>query len=73
MSVYRKALKLSASERHVRSLGEITNLTSIDAQRLQGTVHDAVFFLFSRSFLLLDYPTLSSLTCDPNNIVLFFP
>ena len=36
MAVYRKSLKLSASERRMRSLGEITNLSSIDAQRLQG-------------------------------------
>jgi hypothetical protein len=34
--VYRKALMLSSSERQTRSLGEITNLMSIDAQRLQG-------------------------------------
>jgi hypothetical protein len=35
VAVYKKALDLSAGERHVRSLGEITNLMSIDAQRLQ--------------------------------------
>ena len=35
LSVYRKALRLSASERQTKSLGEITNLMSIDAQRLQ--------------------------------------
>lgn len=33
--VYRKALLLSASERQQRTLGEITNLMSIDSQRLQ--------------------------------------
>lgn len=37
MAVYRKALVLSAGERQTRTLGEITNLMSIDAQRLQGT------------------------------------
>jgi len=36
MAVYRKAMVLSASERQTRTLGEITNLPSIDAQRLQG-------------------------------------
>jgi hypothetical protein len=35
VAMYKKALVLSAGERHVRSLGEITNLMSIDAQRLQ--------------------------------------
>jgi len=35
LAVYRKALKLSASERQTRTLGEITNLISIDASRLQ--------------------------------------
>ena len=35
MAVYRKALLLSAGERQTRTLGEITNLMSIDAQRLQ--------------------------------------
>lgn len=35
VAVYKKALVLSAGERHTRSLGEITNLMSIDAQRLQ--------------------------------------
>lgn len=34
-AVYRKALTLSSSERQARRLGEITNLMSIDAQRLQ--------------------------------------
>jgi hypothetical protein len=36
--VYRKALRLSSEERETRTVGEITNLSSIDAQRLQGTV-----------------------------------
>lgn len=35
VAVYRKALVLSSGERQTRTLGEITNLTSIDAQRLQ--------------------------------------
>lgn len=35
LAVYRKALLLSAAERQTKSLGEITNLMSIDAQRLQ--------------------------------------
>lgn len=35
VAVYKKALVLSAGERDVRSLGEITNLMSIDALRLQ--------------------------------------
>jgi ATP-binding cassette subfamily C (CFTR/MRP) protein 1 len=35
VAVYRKALVLSAGERQTRTLGEITNLMSIDAQRLQ--------------------------------------
>jgi ATP-binding cassette subfamily C (CFTR/MRP) protein 1 len=37
VAVYRKALVLSSGERQTRTLGEITNLMSIDAQRLQGT------------------------------------
>jgi hypothetical protein len=37
VAVYRKALRLAAHERQKRSAGEITNLMSIDAQRLQGT------------------------------------
>lgn len=35
LAVYRKALVLSAAERQTKTLGEITNLMSIDAQRLQ--------------------------------------
>lgn len=35
VAVYKKALVLSAGERDVRTLGEITNLMSIDALRLQ--------------------------------------
>lgn len=35
VAVYQKALVLGAGERYSRSLGEITNLMSIDAQRLQ--------------------------------------
>lgn len=33
--IYKKALKISNASRHGRSLGEITNYMSIDAQRLQ--------------------------------------
>jgi len=36
VAVYRKALRLSSGERQSRSLGELTNLMSIDAQRMQG-------------------------------------
>jgi ATP-binding cassette subfamily C (CFTR/MRP) protein 1 len=39
VTVYRKALVLSSGERQTRTLGEITNLMSIDAQRLQGTCY----------------------------------
>lgn len=48
VAVYEKALVLSAGERHTRSLGEITNLMSIDAQRLQEltTYLHAVWFSF---------------------------
>ena len=35
LAVYRKALVLSAAERQTKTLGEITNLVSIDATRLQ--------------------------------------
>ena len=46
VAVYEKALVLSAGERHGRSLGEITNLMSIDAQRIQDltTYMHAVWF-----------------------------
>jgi ABC transporter transmembrane region len=37
VAIYRKALLVSAGERNTRTVGEITNLMSIDAQRLQGT------------------------------------
>jgi len=37
VAVYRKALRLAAVERQTKTLGEITNLMSVDAQRLQGT------------------------------------
>jgi len=35
IAVYKKALKLASSERNSRTSGEITNLMSVDAQRLQ--------------------------------------
>jgi len=37
VAVYQKALVLAAGERQTRTVGEITNLMSIDAKRLQGT------------------------------------
>jgi ABC transporter transmembrane region len=41
VAVYEKALKLAAGERQTRTVGEITNLMSIDANRLQGKcIHD---------------------------------
>jgi hypothetical protein len=48
VAVYKKALVLSAGERHTRSLGEITNLMSTDAQRLQEltTYLHAVWYSF---------------------------
>ncbi|KAG7364336.1 multidrug ABC transporter permease/ATPase [Nitzschia inconspicua] len=48
VAVYKKALVLSAGERHVRHLGEITNLMSIDAQRLQDltTYLHAIWYSF---------------------------
>lgn len=55
VAVYQKALKLSAGERHTRSLGEITNLMTIDAQRLQDltTYLHAVWYSFYQIFLAL--------------------
>ena len=55
VAVYDKALVLSAGERHTRSLGEITNLMSIDAQRLQEltTYLHAVWFSFYQIGLAL--------------------
>ena len=55
VAVYEKALVLSAGERHTRSLGEITNLMSIDAQRLQEltTYVHAVWFSFYQIGLAL--------------------
>ena len=35
MAVYKKSLVLAASERNSRTTGEITNLMSVDAERLQ--------------------------------------
>lgn len=48
ISVYRKALFLSAAERQIRSMGEITNLISVDAQRLQDltTYLHAIWYSF---------------------------
>jgi ATP-binding cassette, subfamily C (CFTR/MRP), member 1 len=47
VAVYQKALLLSVIERQGRSQGEITNLMSIDAQRLQGRI----FLGFWRCFM----------------------
>lgn len=46
-AIYQKALIVSAEERQTRSLGQITNLMSIDAQRLQGKFR----ILYGLSFL----------------------
>jgi ATP-binding cassette, subfamily C (CFTR/MRP), member 1 len=45
VAVYRKSLRLAAHERQKRSAGEITNLMSIDAQRLQGMNSAMCIFL----------------------------
>jgi hypothetical protein len=42
VAVYRKVLVLSSQERAKRTAGEITNLVSIDAQRLQGSSSHAL-------------------------------
>ncbi|VEU33618.1 unnamed protein product [Pseudo-nitzschia multistriata] len=55
VAVYEKALVLDAGERYTRSLGEITNLMSVDAQRLQEltTYLHAVWFSFYQIGLAL--------------------
>ena len=55
MAVYRKALFLAASERHMRTAGEITNLVAVDAQRLQDltTYLHAVWYSFLQIFLAI--------------------
>lgn len=55
VAVYKKALVLSSGERYTRSLGEITNLMSIDAQRLQDltTYLHAVWYSFFQIGLAL--------------------
>jgi ATP-binding cassette subfamily C (CFTR/MRP) protein 1 len=55
VAVYQKALVLGAGERHSRSLGEITNLMSIDAQRLQEltTYLHAIWYSFWQISLAL--------------------
>lgn len=55
VAVYKKALVLSAGERYTRSLGEITNLMSIDAERLQEltTYLHAVWYSFYQIALAL--------------------
>ena len=55
VAVYRKALVLSSGERQSRSLGEITNLMSIDAQRMQDltTYLHAIWYSFIQIGLAL--------------------
>lgn len=55
VAVYKKALVLSAGERYTRRLGEITNLMSIDAQRLQEltTYLHAIWYSFYQIILAL--------------------
>ncbi len=55
VAVYKKALVLSAGERYTRRLGEITNLMSIDAQRLQDltTYLHAIWYSFYQIILAL--------------------
>lgn len=55
VSVYKKALVLASSERQTRSLGEITNLQSIDAQRMQDltTYLHAIWYSFIQIGLAL--------------------
>mmetsp|Transcript_6110 Transcript_6110/g.15236 ORF Transcript_6110/g.15236 Transcript_6110/m.15236 type:complete len:1427 (-) Transcript_6110:1683-5963(-) len=55
VAVYQKALVLCAGERHTRSLGEMQNLMSIDAQRLQEltTYLHAVWYSFFQITLAL--------------------
>lgn len=55
LAVYDKALVLQSSERQSRSLGEITNLVSIDAQRMQDltTYLHAIWYSFVQIGLAL--------------------
>lgn len=55
VAVYEKALVLKSSERQTRSLGEITNLVSIDAQRMQDltTYLHAIWYSFVQIGLAL--------------------
>merc|ERR1719203_2633557 len=48
LAVYKKALFLAASQRQTKSTGEITNLVSVDAQRLQDltTYLHAIWYSF---------------------------
>lgn len=54
-SVYKKSLNLSCGERQRRTLGQITNLTSVDAQRLQNltTYLHAIWYCPLQIFLAL--------------------
>jgi ATP-binding cassette subfamily C (CFTR/MRP) protein 1 len=55
VAVYNKALVLHSAERQTRTLGEITNLMSIDAQRMQDltTYLHAVWYSFVQIGLAL--------------------
>jgi ABC-type multidrug transport system fused ATPase/permease subunit len=55
VAIYKKALVLSTGERQTRTLGEITNLMSIDAQRLQDltTYLHAIWYSFLQISLAL--------------------
>jgi ABC-type multidrug transport system fused ATPase/permease subunit len=57
VAVYKKALILSSGDRHTRSLGEITNLMSVDAQRLQEltTYLHAIWYSFFQIVLALSF------------------
>ena len=44
IAVYKKGLVLSSAERQLRSSGEITNLMSVDAQRLQVSTFSKCFW-----------------------------
>jgi ATP-binding cassette, subfamily C (CFTR/MRP), member 1 len=67
VAVYQKALQLSALERQRRTAGEITNLSSIDAQRLQGEQifnrPRTMMFLLVRPSLIHSISFLRALFC----------
>jgi len=65
-AVYEKSLTLAISERQIRSSGEITNLMSVDAQRLQ--VNFSLILIIFLDVLLYKFLTNVSL-CVGFNIV----